>query len=487
MRRLTSLDDVLPSVQRPQYKPSSHETGIVHLGLGSFHRAHQAVYTDDALASAGGDWRIVGVCPRSANLSEVLNRQNGLYSVLLRGSSETKARIIGSIQRAIAAAQQPDEVIAAMTSMTTRIVTLTVTEKAYGIDRGDGDIDLTHQAIAHDLQNARQPVSIIGLIVESLRRRRANGISPFSVVCCDNLPKNGALLRCGVLNFAERIDPKLMAWIEDNVAFPSTMVDRITPAPTDQTLQDAADLTGCDDRAAVETEAFCQWVIEEKFTAARPLWEAGGALFVDDVAAYERMKLRMMNGPHSMLAYAGFLRGHVLVRDVMADPLLAMLVDRHMRAAAATLEPIKGIDYDDYRQMLLARLANPSISHETYQIAMDATEKLPQRILEPAVHALEHDQPLRPFAFAIAAWMRYCIGRREDGRIYDLRDPREAEIKTKITTVDARETPRALFGLPDLFPDRLLRNQAWCNQVQSIFRGMLENGVAQAIQQEANA
>jgi fructuronate reductase len=487
MRRLSSLADVALGVQLPGYERSAHEAGIVHLGLGSFHRTHQAVYTDDALAVDGGDWRIIGVCPNSSDVAEALNRQNGLYTLLERGPSETIARVICSIKHAIVAAQQPDDVMAAMTSAKTRVVTLTVTEKAYGIDRKTGSIDQTHMAVAHDLRNARRPVSILGLIVEALRRRRAEGAPPFTIVCCDNLPTNGALLRGGVLDFAEQVDVKLMNWIEANVAFPSSMVDRITPAPTVQTRLEAADRIGCEDQAAVETENFCQWVIEEKFAAGRPCWEAGGALFVDDVAPYERMKLRMMNGSHSMLAYAGFLCGHVFVRDVMADLSLAALVKRHISAAAATLEPVPEIDLTDYKQILISRLANPSIAHETYQIAMDGTEKLPQRILEPAIHALEHNQPLRPFAFAVAVWMRYCLGRRDDGYTYALQDPRASEIAAKTRAVDAKNLPKSLLGLPRLFPDRLSQNRIWCDEVQSIFNDMLQNGVAKSIQNEINA
>ncbi len=487
MEWLTSLGDVALDKHRPKYRPSRHATGIVHLGVGAFHRAHQAVYTDDALAAGGGDWRIIGVSLRSTAIADALKAQHGLYTLIERSEAGTKARVVGSIDRVIAATRAPAEVIAAMTAPSTRIVSLTVTEKAYGIDRESGEIDADHPAIAADLDSPNEPTGVIGLIVETLRRRRVLGAPPFTVLCCDNLPSNGQLVRAGVIDFASRIDPDLARWIEAEVAFPSTMVDRITPAPTDRTRTEAADLIGCRDEAAVDTEAFSQWVVQEKFPTGRPAWEAGGALFVQDVAPYEQMKLRMLNGAHSMLAFAGFLKGHSYVRDVMADPALATLIERHMKAAAATLEPLPGIDFDDYARSLLMRFRNPAIAHETYQIAMDGTEKLPQRILEPAVHALEHGHDIRPFVFTIATWMRYCLARKDNGEAYALRDPRETEIEALIRGVDAQSIATKLHQLPGLFPDALLRNQAWRNAVDGIFGTILQQGIATAIDRELDA
>ena len=456
------------------------------LGVGAFHRAHQAVYTDDALGVDGGDWRIIGVSLRSTAIADALNPQHGLYTLVQRGGDTVSARVIGSLARVIAATRTPADVIDAMTDPKTRIVSLTVTEKAYGIDRAAGGIDSAHPEIAADLEKPRAPSGVIGLLVETLRLRRVLGVPAYTVLCCDNLPSNGALLRAGVLDFAKRLDPALADWIEADVDFPSTMVDRITPAPTDRTRTDAADLIGCADHAAVETEAFSQWVIEDRFTGGRPTWEAGGALFVDDVAPYEQMKLRILNGAHSMLAYAGYLSGHAYVRDVMADDALAALVKRHMLAAAETLTPLSGIDFADYADSLLTRFRNPAIAHETYQIAMDGTEKLPQRILEPAVHALKHGQDIRPFAFAVAAWMRYGLGRKDDGETYALRDPRETEIAACVEGIDARDIPAVLNNLPGLFPARLAQNQSWRDAVQSVINEMVQDGVAAAIQHEVS-
>lgn len=491
-QRLTAIGDVAPGVRRPGYNPAAHGTGIVHLGLGAFHRAHQAVYADDALAAGGGDWRIVGVSLRGTETPEALNPQHGLYTLIERGAGGSHARLIASIDRVIAAAQDRAGLIAAMTDPAIRIVSLTVTEKAYGIDRAAGAVDPAHPAVAGDLADPRNPSGVLGLITDALRRRRAAGVAPFTVLCCDNLPENGKLLRAGVVDFASWVDPALGRWIAGEVAFPATMVDRITPAPTVGTLAEAARLTGCEDRAAVETEAFTQWVIEDRFPAGRPAWEAGGAIFVADVAPYERMKLRMLNGSHSMLSYAGFLCGHRCVRDVMADAALAALVDRHLKAAAATLAPLDGIRLDDYAAELVGRFRNPAIAHETYQIAMDGTEKLPQRILQPALHALEHGQNPRPFAFAVAAWMRYCLGETDAGAPYALRDPREAQIAAALAGAggdaggDAAGISAALHRLPGLFPAALTANAAWRAGIESALAAMLKHGMREAVRREAS-
>ncbi|MFC6490859.1 mannitol dehydrogenase family protein, partial [Nitratireductor sp. GCM10026969] len=348
-------------------------------------------------------------------------------------------------------------------------------------------VDDRHPAIAADLADPHAPRGALGLLVEALRLRREKGLAPFTVLCCDNLPDNGGLVRAGVTDFAARVDPDLADWIRTHVAFPSTMVDRITPAPTEKTRAEAERLLGVSDMAAVEAEPFSQWVIEDRFPAGRPEWERGGAIFVADVAPYEAMKLRMLNGSHSMMAYAGFLAGREYVRDVMADEALARLVRRHLSAAAATLSPLEGIDTEDYALALTDRFANPAIAHETYQIAMDGTEKLPQRILAPALHALRNGGDLRPFAFAVAAWMRYCTGRRDNGEAYRLRDPREEEIASALARAggDAGAVADALTGLPGLFPDELAASREWNACVRSILTGMLQKGMAQALEEEA--
>lgn len=454
-------------IRLPRYTVDDHSAGIVHLGIGAFHRAHQAVYTDDALATGGGNWRTVGVSMRSTKFRDNFNKSSGRFMVLERGPGADAPRLIGSISNVLAAADQMDEIMAVLCDPAIKIVSLTITEKGYGIDRTTGGNDLGHAAIAKDLANPENPESAIGILVDALRRRRFQNKPPFTILCCDNLPDNGKFLRSGVLDYASRIDPALHDWIATVVAFPATMVDRITPAPTAQTAADAEAIVSGSGPCAVETEPFSQWVIEDKFPLGRPAWEAGGALFVEDVAPYEKMKLRMLNGAHSMIAYAGFVTGHQYVRDVMADPKLRQRVELHLKAAAATLPPLAGVDYSAYADELVARFSNPTIAHETYQIAMDGTEKLPQRIFGAALDALTEGQDIHPFAFATASWMQYCRGKRPDGSQYDLRDPRADEIEPAIAKTDgsAQQIAACLHALPGLFPRQLTASKTWTDAV----------------------
>ncbi|HEX7387301.1 MAG TPA: mannitol dehydrogenase family protein [Castellaniella sp.] len=467
----------------PGYDPAAHGVGIVHLGVGAFHRAHQAVYVDDTLARHGGDWRIAGISLRGSAVAASLNPQDGLYTLLVRDGSQAQGRVIGSIAHVTAAAQQPQLARGALIRPGVKVVTLTVTEKAYGLGRSSGAVLPDHPAVAHDLAHPAEPAGVLGMLVWALGERRRRGLAPFTVLCCDNLPSNGHLLRAGVLDFAGRVEPGLEAWIGANVAFPSTMVDRITPAMTEQTRADAASLVGCEDQAAVETEPFSMWVIEDNFPQGRPAWEDAGALMVSDVNPYERMKLRVLNGAHSLLAYAGHVAGHVYVRDAMRDEALSRMVSTYMCRAAETLQPVAGVDFADYAAALRQRFANPAIAHETYQIAMDGTEKLPQRILDPARDCLIGGQDLRPFAFAVAAWMRYCLGVTEQGRRYLLRDPRENEIRVVLqgSSDDARGIAAALMALPGVFPSELRDASVWRSLVVDSLRVMLSGGMAAAL------
>lgn len=479
---------VLPAGLALTYRPEDHGVGIVHMGLGAFHKAHQAAYTDTAIAATGGDWRILGVSLRSAEPAAQLGPQDGLYTLIERGAAGSKARVIGAIAGAVCAADDPYPVLSAMVGPACRIVSLTVTEKAYGLDRTNIGCNPAHPSVNADLANPDRPQGVLGLITRALALRLAAGTPPFTVLCCDNLPENGHLLRGAVIDFSRRIDDSLADHITHNVAFPSTMVDRITPAPTDATRAEAARLTGYDDAAATETEEFHQWVIEDNFPLGRPDWHLAGALFVPEVAPYEAMKLRMLNGSHSMLAYVGFHAGLPLVRDVMAHAELSALVHRHLKAAAATLSTLPGIDLATYRAELLERFSNPSIAHETFQIAMDGTEKLPQRIFAPARETLQKGGDLRPFAFATAAWMRHASRTTQDCPHYELRDPRANEIAAALAgTTTAQAIVRVFCSLPDFMPAELATLPAWQAVLADILGVMLKDGMSAAIAAEVAA
>ncbi|MGR9499406.1 mannitol dehydrogenase family protein [Rhizobium leguminosarum] len=465
--RLQTLSGLAPTAKLPAYDRNQLKSGILHLGPGAFFRAHFAPFTDAALAASGGDWGIEVASLRTADVADHLNEQNGLYTMLIRDTSGTTAQMIGPILRAHVATRDPAGLLDRLEDPAIRIVSLTVTEKAYGMDTATGGLDFNHADVAADLANRHAPRGVIGYLVEGLSRRRAKGIAPFTPLSCDNLPSNGAVLKRLVLDFAERVDPSLRQWIEANVPFPSTMVDRITPASTEATYQDAERLTGRQDLAAIETEPFTQWVIEDHFANGRPAWEKAGALMVTDVSAYEKMKLRMLNGAHSLLAYLGYIGGYEFIRDVMDDAGLAALAYRHMHAAARTLDAVPGIDLDDYASELIARFANKAIAHRTYQIAMDGTQKLPQRLLEPATEALAHGDKAETYAIAVAAWMRYAIGEHGNGERYELRDPRAGEIAALIADVPRTglAISAALFTLPGLFPATLTGHRAWTQDV----------------------
>jgi len=478
---LTGLAGLPPGVARPDYDRAAHGIGILHLGLGAFHRAHQAVYTDDALAAQGGDWRILGANLRSRDLPDAMNAQNGLYTVLER-SDRDRARVIGAHGPAIGG--DGAAILRAACDPAIRIVSLTVSEKAYGIDRTAMDADLSHPAVAADLAAPQAPQGVLGIVTAALAARKAAGTAPFTLLSCDNLPDNGALLRAGVLGFARRLDQALADWIAANVAFPATMVDRITPAVTPATLADVEAMTGHRDLACVETEPFSQWVIEDHFPQGRPAWEAGGAEFVRDVRPHEAMKLRMLNGSHSLLAYAGQLLGLAHVRDTVADAGLAALIRRHMRAAGATLPQGAGLDPDAYAQALMARFANPAIAHQTRQIAMDATEKLPQRWFAPAAELLARGGDTRPFAFATATWLAWLAQMAARGTVPD--DPRGAvllELAQKAGTEDA-ELVGSVLALPGVAPPAIAADPGFAGTVRRILTSIRSHGLRAAMQAE---
>ncbi|MEB2847391.1 mannitol dehydrogenase family protein [Rhizobiales bacterium RZME27] len=455
MARLASSTDLPGGVKTPAYDRSLLKPGIVHIGLGAFHRAHQAVFTQRALESIFGPWGIVAVNLRSPEPVMAMQEQDGLFSVIVRSEGDDRAEVIGATVGWICAAEDRARVLDLLSSEEVRIVTLTVSEKAYGLDPVSGGLDVAHPAVAADLVNPHEPVGVLGFLVEALELRKASGLPPFTILCCDNLPSNGHIVRRLVLDMAEGRDPELARWIAENGAFPSSMVDRIVPAATDETRARAKNLLGVEDRLAIETEPFMQWVIEDRFVSRRPQWEAGGALFVDDVEPYEKMKLRLLNGSHTLIAHLGLLDGLEYVRDVMAIPELRRLVARHMKAVLPTLDPVPGIDLDDYTSQLIARFANPAIAHRNAQIASDSSQKLPQRIFAPAVEALAEGGDAAEFAYVVAAWIAAVT------KLKDCNDPRREEILRAANTVDAADPSAPFFAIEGLFPDALVKARGW--------------------------
>jgi mannitol-1-phosphate/altronate dehydrogenase len=421
---------------RPRQVPSS--VGIVHLGIGAFHRAHQAVYTEDA----GDGWGICGITQRSATVVEQLAPQDGLYSVLERGPGGASARIVGAVREVRTGEVTADRIA----DPEVRIVSLTVTEKGYRHDPATGRLRLDDPETRLDL-TGREPRTVIGRLVRGLSRREA----PVTVLCCDNLTANGATLRGLVEEYAERAGVEITC----ATAFPATMVDRIVPATTAADLDEAERLLGVRDLGVVVTEPFTQWVIEDSFTAGRPAWEKAGAIFTADVAPYELMKLRLLNGAHSMLAYLGSRFEYVAEAvDVLGDA-----VRRYMdEDAGPTLTVPAGFDLEDYKASLLTRFANPALRHRTAQIAMDGSQKLPQRLLGVVRDRLAAGAEPRWAALAVAAWMRHVWTAAH------LDDPLAGHLRMTVSRADRpADVVDALLGItevfgPDLRESRVLRD-----------------------------
>ncbi len=396
--------------------------GIVHLGVGAFFRAHLAAYTDALLGDAP-EWGIVGASLRRPDMREALAPQGFLYTLAERGAAGTRMRPIGALLDVIDAARDPAPLLAAMADPMVRIVSLTVTEKGYCCDPATGALDPNHPDILHDLAHPEAPLSAPGLILRALEMRRAAGVPPFAVLSCDNLPANGRLTAGVVAALAARRDEGLAAHVREDVAFPSTMVDRIVPATTDEDRAAVAAATGFEDAWPVVAEPFTQWVIEDRFPQGRPDWAAAGAELVSDVEPYELMKLRMLNGAHSTLAYLGYLAGHETVAEAIAAPELRALVRGLMLEEAAPTLPAALGDVTPYAESLLERFANPALRHRTWQIAMDGSRKLPQRLLGALRSRRAAGLPAPRLTLGIAAWMRYVSGTDERGAPIDVQDP----------------------------------------------------------------
>jgi fructuronate reductase len=452
----------------------------VHLGVGAFQRAHLAVYVDDVLRT-DPSWGIIGASLRRSDTRKALAPQDFLYTLAVQSGSGTAIRVIGSLLDVLDAAAQRAELIAAMVDPRIRIVSLTVTEKGYCHDPATGALDRGHPDVLHDLAHPESPVSAPGLIVRALELRRAADVAPFTVLCCDNLPANGETTARIVTAFAALRDKRLADDIAGEVAFPSTMVDRIVPATTDADRRLVRELTGLADAWPVVTEPFSQWVIEDRFPAGRPPFETVGAQLVPDVRPFELMKLRMLNGSHSTLAYLGYLAGYEFVNDAIAEPAFRALIHALMTDEVMSTLPAGLGDLGAYRDALLERFANPALRHRTWQIAMDGSQKLTQRLLGTIRDRLADGRPITLAALGVAAWMRYVTGVDEHGRAIDVRDPlasRLREISDSAGRAPVQLVDR-LLRVTEVFGDDLPRSEpfraALIGHLASLFqRGALE-------------
>ncbi len=459
------------AVRQPRYDPASVRPGIVHLGIGNFHRAHQAVYIDDLLAS-DPNWGITGVSLRRPDMAGALNPQAGLYTLGLRDGERTDLRVIGSVLDVIHHDGPCAPTVTQMADPRTAIVSLTVTEKGYCHDPATGDLDTANAAIVADLADMTDPRSMPGLLVAALGKRRDAGAAPFTALSCDNLPHNGATLGRIAAQFAALVDDGLAQWIEREVAFPSTMVDRIVPATTDADRAEIERATGLHDAWPVMTEPFSQWVIEDRFCGPRPDFGSVGAELVADVAPFEAMKLRMLNGAHSAIAYLGQLAGHQTVADAVADPAIAGLVRTMWSDEIIPTLAVPGADLPAYGNALMNRFANTALKHRTLQIAMDGSQKVPQRLLDTIRDRRAVGAPCDALTKAVAAWLAFV--RRNDGAVDD---PMAAQFQSIVarTAGDDATFVNAMIGIGPVFGD-LAGDAAFAATVQSAFSSLSASG-----------
>ena len=454
MRRLSgrSVDALRGICAVPAYDRGQLATGIVHLGLGAFHRAHQALYTEAAIGLGDNRWGIVGVSLRDPSVAVTLAAQDHLYSVTERHGEVARTRVVGALKDALFAPQAMPAVIAAIANPSTSLVTLTVTEKGYSQSPSTGDLDLDDPGIRHDLRQAGAPRTTLGVLVEALRHRAPG--DPITILCCDNMAGNGDTLRKLLVQYASHVDAALARRIERDIGLPNSMVDRIVPAATPKSLDEAAARLGLRDEAAIVCEPFTQWVIEDRFTGPRPAWEAAGAVLTSDVRPYQAMKLRLLNGTHSAIAYAGQLRGLETVSDAMRDPQVGSFARRLMlEDLRATVIAPHGYDVRAYCGELLERFENPALAHRTEQIAADGTQKVPVRWLpalrESVAAGIERPQLER----ALAAWLHYLAsGLSDAGTPLVVNDPGAPALAGQLRSAsDADAAARAALAYASVF------------------------------------
>jgi fructuronate reductase len=473
----------LPEHSRPLLMPGAVRAGILHLGLGAFHRAHQAVYTEEAVAAAGGDWGIVGVAPRSAAVVETLTAQDRLFSVTSLSGAGSSTRVVGVLAGVRRAAADPAAVVDLLADPAIRVVTLTVTEKAYRLDPASGRL-VADEAVLADLTSGRAPGTVPGLLVRGLIVRCLLGAGPVALVSCDNLPSNGRRLR-GMVEQALQRTPGAAAattleWLAGNVTFPGTMVDRIVPATTDAALACAVTALGAHDLAAVTAEPYRQWVVEDDFPAGRPAWERAGAVLTTDARPWERLKLRALNGVHSAVAYLGALAGRDTIEQALEIPGMTTAMRRFLAEdVAGSLVPPEGVSVVEYGNSVLDRFANAAIGHRTVQVAMDGSQKLPQRVLHTIMDRRAAGATPYWATLVVAAWMRFVQGVADDGRPLPLDDPLAGEIRDRLA--EAPTTPEgvvtALFGLRAVFPPELSSDDTVRSLVTTWLTALDKHGV----------
>jgi mannitol 2-dehydrogenase len=474
----TTLSSLDPAVAVPTYDRTAARTGIVHFGVGGFHRAHQAMYLDRLMNDGKAlEWGIcgVGVLPGDRRMKDALDAQDGLYTLVLKyPDGRFEPRVIGSILEYLFAPDDPEAVIEKMADPATRIVSLTVTEGGYNFNAVTGEFEAGNPQVQHDLQPGVAPKTTFGLITEALVRRRERGVPPFTVMSCDNIQGNGDAAKKSFGAFARLRDPDLGEWVEREVAFPNCMVDRITPVTTDEDREEIARRFGVEDRWPVVCEDFTQWVLEDHFGQGRPPLEDAGVQLVDDVMPYELMKLRLLNASHQGLCYFGYLAGYRLVHDVCQDPLFANFLLAYMdREATPTLEPVPGIDLEEYKPNLIARFSNASVRDTVARLCAESSDRIPKWLLPVIRHNLEHGGEISRSAAIVASWARYAEGTDEQGEPIQVVD----RLADRLTATARRQhdDPLAFLRDREVFGD-LVDNDRFTTVYRQHLESLHENG-----------
>lgn len=472
---LTSIGEQVPV---PTYDRGEVTTGVVHIGVGGFHRAHQAMYHDLLMTEGKAlDWGIcgVGVMPADRLMKDVLDAQDGLYTLVVKHPDGTyEPRVIGSITEYLFAPDDPDAAIEKMAAPSTRIVSLTVTEGGYNIHHVTGEFDASNPDVVRDLQPGAVPQTTFGLVTEALARRRERGIPPFTIMSCDNLQGNGHLTARAFTAFARLRDPGLAEWVSSEVRFPNAMVDRITPVTTEADREEVRRRFGIDDKWPVVCEPFTQWALEDAFTAGRPAYEDVGVQIVDDVVPYELMKLRLLNASHQGIAYFGYLCGYRLVHEAAQDPLFRRFLLGYMdEEATPTLAPVPGIDLPAYKRTLIERFSNPEVRDTIARLCAESSDRIPKWVLPVIREQLAKDGEIRRATGIVASWARYAEGRDEQGQPIEVVD-RLAGSLVAIARRN-REDPDAFIANREVFGD-LVDDKRFVTAYRSTLAALYERG-----------
>ncbi|MEM8952057.1 MAG: mannitol dehydrogenase family protein [Pseudomonadota bacterium] len=479
---LETLTDLSAKIAQPAYRRDQVTPGIVHIGTGNFHRAHQAVYLDDLFNQTRDlDWGIIGAGfrPPDAGMREALSEQDWLTTVVEMEAGSSVARVTGAMIDFLPVGHDGGTMVKALADPRIRIVSLTVTEGGYCIDPATGAFDPDHQDIRADLTKPEAPAHVFGTLVAALRARRATGVPPFTIMSCDNIPGNGHVAADAVRGFATLIDPDLASWIGDHVAFPNSMVDRITPATTDRERGLLRECFSIEDAWPVFCEPFRQWVMEDHFCNGRPALEEVGVTFTDDVAAYELMKLRMLNGGHAAIAYPAALLGIQGVDEAMAHPLINGFMAKLMRdEVMPIIPPIPGVDRSDYLTLIMHRFANPEVKDTIPRLCQDGSNRQPKFILPSTRDRLATGQPVEGLALESALWCRYCYGETEAGVPIEIGDVQADRLKA--AAHQARTSPSAFLALRDIFGD-IADSADFQSAFEHALKAVWQDGVAETM------